>query len=147
MYRTILVATDGSELSSKAVRAALRLGRDFAATVTAVNVQPPYQPALAAEVPAAFLHNPEQVEAEARQQSESILAEVRKLAACVGTDCDTRTVFHASVHQGLVEQAREIRADLIVMASNGRGSLGQLLLGSETTRVLETCRIPVLVHR
>ncbi len=147
MYRNILVATDGSDLSFKAVRAALRLGRDFDATVTAVNVQPPYQPAVAVEVPAAFLHNPQQVEAEALSHSQTILAEVTRMAEGAGMECQTETIFDVSVHQGVIATARKLRADLIVMASHGRGSIGQLLLGSETSKVLEECQIPVLVHR
>lgn len=147
MYRNILVATDGSELASKAVRAALRLARDFGSQVTAVNIQPPYQPAVAVEVPAAFLHNPEEVEAEARSQSESILAGVVEIAEPMGISCSTETVFDVSVHQGVIATARRVRADLIVMASHGRGGLKNLLLGSETSKVLAHCQIPVLVHR
>lgn len=147
MYRNILVATDGSELANKAVKAALRLARDFDAKVTALNVQPPYQPAVAVEVPAAFLHNPEEVEAEARSQSEAILQRVRQSADCLGVKVDTETLFESSVHRGVIATARRVRADLIVMASHGRGGLRNLLLGSETSKVLEHCQIPVLVHR
>lgn len=147
MYRSILVATDGSELSTKAVKAALRLARHFDAQVTALNVQPPYQPAVAVEVPAAFLHNPEEVEAEARSQSIAILEEVAATAERLGVTCHVETLFDMSVHQGVISTAKKVRADLIVMASHGRGGLKSLLLGSETSKVLEHCQIPVLVHR
>lgn len=147
MYRTILVATDGSDLSSKAVKAALRLASDFGAKLIALNVQPPYQPAVAVEVPAAFLHNPEEIEAEARKQSEQILQGVADEAARMGVSCQTETLFDVSIHQGVISTAKQHRADLIVMASHGRSGLKNLILGSETSKVLEHCQIPVLVHR
>jgi nucleotide-binding universal stress UspA family protein len=46
-----------------------------------------------------------------------------------------------------VRAAKRVHADLIVMASHGRGGLGSLLLGSTTQKVLAACRIPVLIHR
>ncbi|MGH1357721.1 MAG: universal stress protein [Burkholderiaceae bacterium] len=147
MYRIILVATDGSELSSKAVKAALRLANNFNAQLVALNVQPPYQPAVAVEVPAAFLHNPEEIEAEARQQSEAILLDVAQQAQKLGVACQTETLFDVSIHQGVISTAKQCRADLIVMASHGRSGLKNLILGSETSKVLEHCQIPVLVHR
>ena len=102
---------------------------------------------LAVEVPAAFLHNPEHVEAEALSHSEAILSDVIRLAESLGLTCQTETVFDVSVHQGVIGVARKVRADLIVMASHGRGGIRHLLLGSETSKVLEECQIPVLVHR
>lgn len=147
MYRNILVVSDGSELSSKAVRAALRLGRDFQADVLALNVQAPYQPPIAGEVPAAFLHNPEEYEQLALENSRKVLDEVSALAAELGAKCRTMTRFDHSVHQSIVNTAKDERIDLIVMASHGRGGLKSLLLGSETQKVLTNCRIPVLVHR
>jgi nucleotide-binding universal stress UspA family protein len=47
----------------------------------------------------------------------------------------------------IVRVAQETHCDLIFMGSHGRSGLGQLLLGSVTTRVLATCQIPVLVYR
>ncbi len=147
MYRNILVVTDGSELSSKAVKAALRLGRDFQAEVLVLNVQAPYQPPIAGEVPAAFLHNPEEYEQLALENSRKVLDEVAQQAAELGAKCRTLTRFDHSVHQSITNTAKDERIDLIVMASHGRGGFKNLLLGSETQKVLTNCRIPVLVHR
>lgn len=147
MYRNILVVTDGSELSSKAVKAALRLGRDFQAEILVLNVQAPYQPPIAGEVPAAFLHNPEEYEQLALENSRKVLDEVAQQAAELGAKCRTLTRFDHSVHQSIINTAKDERIDLIVMASHGRGGFKNLLLGSETQKVLTNCRIPVLVHR
>jgi nucleotide-binding universal stress UspA family protein len=49
--------------------------------------------------------------------------------------------------QGILKAARARKCDAVVMASHGRGGLGGLILGSETTRVLASSRLPVLVVR
>ncbi|MEZ5652214.1 MAG: universal stress protein [Burkholderiaceae bacterium] len=147
MYRKILVAADGTELSGKAVKAALRLARDFNGQVLALNVQAPYQPPIAGEVPAAFLHDPEEYDRLAEEASRSILEPIATQAREMGVDCETRTVFDHSVSGAIIETSKGDRVDLIVMASHGRSGLRNLLLGSETRKVLTHCQIPVLVHR
>src|SRR5262249_58154562 len=49
------------------------------------------------------------------------------------------------VAEGIVEAAREERADLIVMGSPGRSGLAERLLGGITEAVIGTARCPVLV--
>ncbi|MGB7180725.1 MAG: universal stress protein [Burkholderiaceae bacterium] len=147
MYRRILVTTGGGELSSKAVKAALRLARDFDSTVIALNVQSPYQPPIAGEVPATFAHNPDEYDEMARANSRKILDQVEETAKGFGVDCQTITVFDQSVHQAVIRVAKDERIDLIVMASHGRSGIKSLILGSETQKVLSSCMIPVLVHR
>ncbi|MEZ5739879.1 MAG: universal stress protein [Burkholderiaceae bacterium] len=147
MYRTILVGTDGSELSAKAVKAALRLARDFKSEVVVLNVQAPYQPPIAGEVPAAFLHDPEEYDRLAEETSRGILEPVAAQAKEMGVECRTVSMFDHSISQALIQTAKTERADLIVMASHGRGGFKSLLLGSETQKVLNQCQIPVLVHR
>ncbi len=147
MYRSILVVTDGSALSKKAVKAALRIARDFGAKIVALNVQPPYQPPIAGEVPAAFLHNPAEYDQIAREASGKILAETQALAAKLEVPTSVVTVFDHSVYKAIIRTAKARRCDLIVMASHGRRGIKGLLLGSETQKVLTHCQIPVLVHR
>ncbi len=91
MYRRILVAVDGTELSDKAVKAALRMARDFGSQVLALNVQAPYQPPIAGEVPAAFLHDPEEYDRLAEEASAAVLQPVMDQAAEMGVGCETIT--------------------------------------------------------
>ena len=56
-------------------------------------------------------------------------------------------VFDDHPHTAIINNARKVKADLIVMASHGRRAVSALLLGSETQKVLSLTKIPVLVVR
>lgn len=147
MYRSILIVTDGSELSGKSVKAGLRMARYFGAEVVALNVQAPYQPPIAGEVPAAFLHNPTEYDRLVSEASKKILDEIEEQAQTAGVACETVTEFDHSIARAIIRVARRHRCNLIAMSSHGHGSIKGLLLGSETVKVLNQCQIPVLVHR
>ena len=59
----------------------------------------------------------------------------------------TRVVKSDDIAQGLIDTAKQLNSELIVMASHGRKGIKRLLLGSETTSVLTHATIPVLVLR
>jgi len=61
--------------------------------------------------------------------------------------CATQFVTADHPWQGILRVARSKKCDAVAMASHGRGGLGGLLLGSETTKVLAHSKIPVLVMR
>ena len=54
---------------------------------------------------------------------------------------------HGSAYQEIVSTAKEQGCDLIVMGSHGRSGIAQLVLGSQTQKVLTHSSIPVIVHR
>jgi nucleotide-binding universal stress UspA family protein len=80
---------------------------------------------------------------EARKALDAIAAEARR----AGVDFTPKIVWGELPSDGILRAARAGRCDTIVMASHGRGSLGGLILGSETQRVLAESKIPVLVVR
>ena len=61
--------------------------------------------------------------------------------------CTKRAIEEHVIHEGILNTAREVGADLIVMGSHGRHGLEKLLMGSVTLRVLGRSPIPVLVVR
>lgn len=145
MYRHILIATDGSELSGRAVEAGLRLARELQSRATAVTVTPPfYALSLApsqAEYSTAGYHE------HAETLAEDILGQVRARAEAAGLACDTVHTVHDQPWRAIIETAERIGCDLITMASHGRRGAAAVLLGSETLRVLTHSDIPVLVYR
>lgn len=148
MYKHILVPTDGSRLSAKAVKAAAALAKQFGARLTGLYVIPPYVPPMYGE---AAIYVPEITPRRYKELSEKeaakALAVVEREARSAQVACKTAWLTDDQAWQGIVKSARKKKCDLIVMASHGRRGLSGLLLGSETTKVLTHSKVPVLVCR
>ena len=149
MYKHILVPTDGSPLSAKAVKAATELARTMNARVTALNVMPRFAPPLAEE--AAVAYTSVYTEAEFRKSTEKaaekVLAKARDAVEAGKVPCETVAVAGATPWETIIDTAKGKKCDLIVMASHGRRGLAGVLLGSETSKVLTHSKTPVLVCR
>ena len=148
MFKHILVPTDGSKLSAKAVKTAAKLAKQIGARVTGVYVIPPYVPPMYGEA-AIYVPeiSPKRYKDLSEKEAKKALAVVEIEAKTAGVTCRIGWLTADQAWEGIVKQARSKKADLIVMASHGRRGLSGLLLGSETTKVLTHSRIPVLVCR
>ena len=147
MYRNILLATDGSALSRKATKAALRLARDFGSTLHVINVQPPYTIPFAGEVAIPAMYDRGEYEVAAKEAGDKVLSDVSTQAEAMGVACKVVFRMDAVPSKAIVDAAKRRRVDLIVMAMHKRAMFTSMLLGSETHSVLSGCSIPVLVHR
>ncbi len=148
MTHHILVCTDGSRLSDKAVKAAISLAKQLGAKLTAYHANDPF-PVMPYPEYAAVLdsvRSDEWVDAQAAR-ARTLLKKCEAMAAKAGVACKGRFDNPPSPHEGILEAARKGRCDLIVMASHGRRGIQGLVLGSETNKVLTHGRIPVLVCR
>ena len=144
MFKRILFPTDGSDVTPRALKAALQLARLTGASMDALAVKEPFPYSAVSEmqpVPPQEFFDAQQRVAAARVQ------EVIDAAAATGVPCEGYTVeaFHA--WEAILEHAKEHACDLIVMASHGRRGMSALLLGSETQMVLTHTLLPVLVVR
>ena len=149
MYKHILVPTDGSELSDKAVAAAIKLAQVLGARITAFHAMEPYplQGAYAAEASGVAELQPEIFAERSEEYAKRVLDAVGKMANAAKVQCTTAYATGRFPSQAIVEKARAESCDLIVMASHGRRGLEGFLLGSETQKVLTHRKIPVLVSR
>ena len=144
MYRHVVIATDGSELSEKAIAQGLALAKALGAKVTAVTVTEPLPSLLAGEAMNILpLHDYEKA---AAANAARILGGVATAAKASGMACDVVHVTEQFPAEGIVATAEARGGDLIVMASHGRRGLS-LLLGSQTYKVVSQSSIPVLVCR
>jgi len=146
MFKHILIPTDGSEQSQRAVRTGVELAKLHQARVTGIHVIPDYHLLIAYE--GAF--DPiteERIEEEARARAENYLAFVRKVADEAGVPCDTVCETSDHPYDAILKTAESKNCDLILMTSHGRKGLAAVLLGSETRKVLTHARVPVLVVR
>ena len=147
MYKNLLVATDGSKLSDKAVAHAVTLARAVGATITAFYAAPDYpMPAYADGVVYEPVSRKEYAKL-AQQDAEKILAKVAAKAKAGGVECKTSFDIAATPWEAILAAAKRTKADAIVMASHGRRGLSAVLLGSETQKVLTHTKLPVLVVR
>jgi nucleotide-binding universal stress UspA family protein len=147
MYKRILVATDGSKLSQKAVEHALGLADLTGAEVVALKVVPRYPQtyfeggvALAASEVARI---EKQWQADAMETVNAVKSAGQKREVKV----KPVTAKGDLIAEAVIATAKRQKCDLIVMASHGRRGLKRLLLGSETQQVLTHSHIPVLVLR
>jgi nucleotide-binding universal stress UspA family protein len=147
MYRRILVATDGSELSAKAVDHAFELARAVGAKVTAFYAPLPFPMPVYGDAGLQEVRAKQEYAAIAARDAGSVFAPIERQAARAGIACDLLHAQSEAPWQAILAAAHEVRADVIVMASHGRRGVAALLLGSETANVLTHSTLPVLVVR
>lgn len=147
MYRRILVPTDGSPVSARAERAAIKIAKKFDAKITAVHVMAPYSPHALGEVRA--LGPPplsrEEYGTLVEKRGKAVLKRVTERARRAGLRAATVLVTADSPSEMLVKAANDARCDLIVMGSNSRVGIERIFLGSVASEVLSATRIPTLI--
>ena len=147
MYQRILVATDGSGLSKKAVSSAVTLAALCGAELVALKVVPRYPQSYfegGIALPAAEI---KRVEKQWAQDGQAVVDAVKKAAEAKGVSTRAVIVKSDVVSDALLATVKKYQCDLIVMASHGRRGIKRLLLGSETQHVLTHSLVPVLVLR
>ena len=145
MHRHILLPTDGSELSQKAIDYGMALAKSVNAKVTVLTVSPPFH-AFAVE-PGIVIDTPEQYGKRMAVLTAKYLNVAKEAALAAGVSCDTMLVEHDQPYLAIIEAAAQKSCDLIVMASHGRRGISAIVLGSEAVKVLTHSTIPVLVYR
>lgn len=142
MFKHLLIATDGSELSQKAVTGGIEMAKALGAKVTAYTCVVEYLPMSEFAV-----ETPQNVMEQLEKEAERHLAAFAKEAQAANISFETVKSVEFSPYNGIIQMARERGCDLIMMASHGRRGLAGFLLGSETQKVLTHSEIPVLVYR
>ena len=150
MYKSILVPTDGSKLSAKAMKQAVGFAKTIGAKLTVLYVMPRFHMfASGGFTPPASMLAPVQkkYEEETRAASRKMVDKACSGAAAAGVECTGALATGDLPFDAIIKQAAKSGCDLIMMASHGRRGLNSLLLGSETQKVLAHSDIPVLVVR
>jgi nucleotide-binding universal stress UspA family protein len=145
MYQRILVATDGSALSKKAVKSAISLAALCGAELVALKVVPRYPQSYFEGGIALQAEEVGRVEKQWADDGQAVVDAVKKAANVKGVVTQALTVKSDVVSDAVLNAAKKHQCDLIVMASHGRKGIKRLLLGSETQHVLTHSSIPVLV--
>jgi nucleotide-binding universal stress UspA family protein len=145
MFKHILIPTDGSDLSRKAVLYGVRLAKESGAKVTGLTVAEPYRVATMDTILVSVDEG--DYEEQSRVLSEKAMEQVKMAAQAAGVPCETVREVNDQPYRAIIDAAQALQCDLIVMSSHGRRGISALLLGSETAKVLTHSTIPVLVYR
>ena len=145
MFKKILLPTDGSELSERAVLAGVSFAKELGAEVVGLTVLPEFH---------VFTYKTEMIEdtedefkTAAQQQATRNLSFISDASRSANVPCVTVQDSSDNPWEVILRVSKERQCDLIVMASHGRSGMSGLLLGSETQKVLMRTEIPVLVYR
>lgn len=147
MYQRILVATDGSKLSQKAVTHAIGLADMTGAELVALKVVPRYPLTYFEGGMTVAMNEVNRIEKEWVAEAQEAVNAVKSAGQKKAVKVKAVTVKSDLIAETIMATAKRSKCDLIVMASHGRKGLKRLLLGSETQQVLTHSTIPVLVLR
>jgi nucleotide-binding universal stress UspA family protein len=140
MFRSILVAVDGSPAATGALVHAIDLARAEGARLTLISVAAHPRWLLAASP---YVPVPTQEELDRRAEEALERAE-----ALVPGDVPVSTALRRGrIADELLQRVEDGEHDLVVMGSRGLGRAGALVLGSVSRAVLARSRVPVLVVR
>jgi nucleotide-binding universal stress UspA family protein len=147
MYKRILVATDGSTLSKKAVKTAISLAQTCGAELVALRVVP--RNAVSAWDGATWISPGDiaKIEAQWAQEAQGTVDEVKQAAEAEGVRTKALVMKSNLVAETILAAAKKHKAEMVVMASHGRKGIKRIVLGSETSNVLAHADLPVLVLR
>lgn len=145
MLSKMLVPTDGSELSLKAVHGAIDLAKKLGSSLVGMTVREPYPlTQMAGHTP---IESHAHYDARVQEEAAARLVPLTEAAKAAGIAVSTFVVSSNSPFEAIIQTAEEQGCDSIVMSSHGRRGISGLLLGSETQKVLTHSKIPVLVLR
>ncbi|KZN22497.1 universal stress protein UspA [Haladaptatus sp. R4] len=138
MYERILLPTDGTPSTERAIEQALELADMCGASLHVLSVVD--KTIVPTDVRADILYD------ELETECAEAVAEVEAAANEAGIDVET-TIEHGTPHKIILDYVDEHDIDCIVMGTHGRKGLDRYLLGSVTAKVVRLSKIPVLTVR
>jgi len=144
MYHRILIPTDGSDASVRAIHAGVALAKMLHAEVVALSVAPEFH--VLSLAPSQLAQPAHEFAAEHHARAMHLLHEVSQAAREAGVPCTCELTVSDHPWEAICATAHNRQCDLINMASHGHKGVRSMLLGSQTQKVLVHCAVPVLVQ-
>jgi nucleotide-binding universal stress UspA family protein len=149
MFKRILVAVDGSAASNAGLRSAIGLAVDQHASLVALHIVDDTVIAINFEggyVPPNYVDS---FYEELRKNGRRTLDKVERVASAfnVPVECVLAETHGQTVAHVILQQARRLKADVIVLGTHGRRGLQRALMGSDAEAVVREARVPVLLVR
>lgn len=143
-FKTIVLTTDFSDTAREAFEPALELARAFDSTLWLIYVEEDRLPPFAGEFPGIQGVPLNEILDSHRKRAEE---ELTRIAGELEHGRVQTRVLSGTPHREVVRFAEEQRADLVVMATHGRGFIAHALMGSTTERVIRHAPCPVMAVR
>ena len=147
MFKHILIPTDGSPVSAKAVKAGIALAKQHGAKVTGYHAVEPVPVRLYGEGMVADRQMVADFERRRREAAKKHIGTLAREALKAGVRFDPVVETSPRPYDGIVATAKKRKCDLILMSSHGRRGLDRLVLGSVADKVIQRAGVPVLVYR
>jgi nucleotide-binding universal stress UspA family protein len=147
MFKHILIPTDGSPVSARAVKAGIALAKESGAKVTGYHAVEPVPVHIYGEGYVADKQMVAEFERRSRDAAKKRIAGLAREARKAGVAFDPIVETARTPYEGIVEAAKKRKCDLILMASHGYRGFSRVMLGSVTDKVIQLSKVPVLVYR
>jgi nucleotide-binding universal stress UspA family protein len=134
-WKKIVLATDGSKHSAKAMERAISFAKSYGGELRVISV---------VDVPTEFYAEAPQAVENLVRKAQGYVADVKKQAEAAGVKSES-FVGEAEAHEAITHLAKEQNADMIIIGSYGRTGLRRLLMGSVAEKVIGYAPCPVLV--
>jgi nucleotide-binding universal stress UspA family protein len=143
MYRTLLVPLDGSPFAEQALPWAVSIARRANAALRIVHVHTP----VAALVADSALAVASSLDVQAREGEGAYLEGVAERLSEMAPVRVTSALRDGPVAEALCAEAATAAADLVVLATHGRGPWSRFWLGSVADQLVRRLTVPVLLVR
>jgi len=147
MFKQILIPTDGSAVSAKAVKAGVALAKESGAKVIGYHAVEPVPSHLYGEVYSPSRQAVAEFERRGRAEAKKHLAAIERAARKAGVPFEPLVETARTPYHGIIEAAKKRDCDLIFMSSHGRTGLMRMALGSVAGKVMTLSKVPVMVYR
>jgi len=147
IFQHIFVPMDGSRLSEVSAVKAVEMAKESGARITAFHAKPTYLNSPLGESSIFHSMTQDTFDKVVEKEAAKVLDFITARCAEAGVPCDTITIDSDFPAEAIVQASARCGADLIFMATNGRKGIKGMLIGSETRKVINFSKIPVLVHR
>ena len=139
--KKILVPVDFSDITTEVLNYAIKLANENAGTITVLHVAPlnPIFPGPDVEPVLIQTYMNEELARE-KDELHAITEHIRKH----GVAADS-ILLQGSIIDTIIDEAKEMQADMIVMGKESHGLLYRTLLGTTSEGVIRRARVPVLI--
>ncbi|AFQ42837.1 MULTISPECIES: universal stress protein [Desulfosporosinus] len=139
MFKRILVPTDGSESSRRALKSALEIAKKFNSEIELFHVTPTPEAYYGYHMGFTSIIDQEQID-----KSGELALEITLKGIDIGNVHLTKKHISGHAASGILDEVRR-EFDLVVMGTVGHGALTGALIGSVTQRVMAQSPCPVLI--